>query len=276
MTTGSWTGGRRRRLTLPRPRLRWLISARGLAVIAAVLLIAAIGWLWFRGSSFVRIKRVAVVGLSGPDVRQIRQALTAAAESMTTLNLSVSKLDAAVAAYPAVRSLSVTTSYPHGVTIAVNEQVPIADVTMGGRFVLVDGAGELLPDSTVPHSILPTLPLRSAPQGERITATGALAALKVLQAAPYRFLAHVQSATYSAQHGVVVQLRNGPQLYFGPNSQLAAKWVAVTAVLGNSGSQGAQYIDVSDPRRPAAGAATPSSGTTSSTSSSTASANTKP
>jgi cell division protein FtsQ len=273
MTTGSWSGHRRIRLSLPRPRLRWLISARGLAVIAAVVLLAGIGWLWFRGSSFVRVKHVTVIGLSGPDVRQIRQALTSAAESMTTLNLSVSKLDASVSAYPAVRSLSVSTSYPHGVTITVNEQVPVAEVTDGGRLILVDAAGDLLPDSTVPHSILPSLPLRSAPQNERITAPGAIAALKVLQAAPYRFLAHVKSATFSAQHGVIVQLRNGPQLYFGPNSQLAAKWVAATAVLGNSGSRGAQYIDVSDPRRPAAGAGQVSTGGTSSTTSTTPSSN---
>jgi hypothetical protein len=57
----------------------------------------------------------------------------------------------------------------------------------------------------------------------------------------------------SPQHGVVVQLRNGPQLYFGPTDELAHKWAAVVAVLQNRDSAGAGYIDVSDPGRPAAG-----------------------
>ena len=54
---------------------------------------------------------------------------------------------------------------------------------------------------------------------------------------------------------MIVQLRNGPQLYFGPTAQLARKWTAAVAVLQNKGSAGAAYIDVTDPQRPAAGAA---------------------
>lgn len=263
----SWPGARRRpaarrRLGLPRPRLRWLLSARALAALAALILVLGVGWLWFRGSSLVRIRRVTVTGLSGPDVSAIRGALTHSAESMTTLNLSVAKLDQAVSPYTVVRSLTVNTGFPHAVTIAVNEQVPVAEVTLGGRMIVVDSAGELLPGTEISHGLLPDLPLRSAPPGDRINAPGAQAALRVLRAAPYRFLAHIQSATWSAQHGVIVQLRQGPQVYFGPDSQLSQKWTAALAVLADSDSQGAAYIDVSDPRRPAAGASAQTTPTT--------------
>jgi hypothetical protein len=66
-------------------------------------------------------------------------------------------------------------------------------------------------------------------------------------------LAHIQSASWSEQNGVVLQLRGGPQVYFGADSKLTQKWQDAVAVLQNSASRGAAYIDVSDPGRPAAG-----------------------
>jgi hypothetical protein len=51
----------------------------------------------------------------------------------------------------------------------------------------------------------------------------------------------------------VAQLRNGPSIYFGDPSRLEAKWASATLVLADSGSNGAVYIDVTDPNRPVAG-----------------------
>jgi cell division protein FtsQ len=221
--------------------------------LVVIVLVAGLGWLWYRDSSFVKIRRVTVAGLSGPDVPQIRSALERSALTMTTLNVNMSQLDAAVEQYPAVHSLAVTTEGSHAVLIRVQEQVPVALVTADSELVVVDGQGQLLPQSTVPHGVLPTLALSTAPSGTRITAAGTLAVLRVLQAAPYQWLAHVKTARSSVAHGVIVQLRNGPEVYFGPANQLNAKWNALDAVLGDRDSRGAQYIDVSDPQRPAAG-----------------------
>lgn len=229
-------------------------------MLVAIALCLGIGWLWFRSSSLVQIKQVTVTGLSGPKANRIRSALTDTARSMTTLDLSVAKLRAAVSAYPAVHSLAVSTHFPHGVSIAVDEQLPLAQVNVNGRVIVVDAAGELLPHSSVPHGLLPDLTLQSAPSGNRITAANALAVLAVLKAAPYRMLGHIQATDWSQVHGVVVQLRNGPELYFGSTTQLGAKWTSAIAVLADSASRGAQYITVSDPRRPAAGVQTSTSG----------------
>jgi cell division protein FtsQ len=259
MSTASWTRSDTRRP----PLLPRLPAGKGriAAALVALVLIAGLGWLWYRDSSFVKIRRVTVAGLAGPNVPQIRAALERSALTMTTLNVNMGQLDAAVQQYPAVRSLTVTTQGDHAVLIRVNEQVPVAVFKNNGELVVVDGYGELLPQSTVSHGVLPTLPLAPGVSGDRVTAAGTLATLQVLQAAPYRWLAHVQSADSSAAHGVILQLRNGPQVYFGPANQLAAKWNALDAVLENKGSQGAQYIDVSDPQRPAAGVNTTTSTT---------------
>jgi cell division protein FtsQ len=53
--------------------------------------------------------------------------------------------------------------------------------------------------------------------------------------------------------GLVARLRNGPDLIFGDTRRLRAKWLAVARVLADKGSQGASYIDVRLPERPAAG-----------------------
>lgn len=253
MITGSWVRERRFDVwhLLPR-RIRSLHTLVLLAVIAAI---GWLGWTWYRSSSFVKVEHVTVTGVSGPDAVQIRGALKRSALTMTTLDMQIDKLEQAVSGYAVVRALTVSTRGGHSVTIAVNEQVPVATVNIGGGSEVVDGNGELLPNTTIPHGALPSVPVKTAPTADHVTAAGARAAITVLATAPYSLLSHVASATSNATHGVVVRLRNGPQVYFGPSDDLHAKWAATTAVLRDKGSQGAAYIDVSDPQRPAAGVA---------------------
>lgn len=242
-------------MNVPRP------GPRAILVLAGVLAALAGGWLWLRQSSLVAVNRVTIVGASGPDASQIRSALRAAADNMTTLDVRMSQLKVAVAPYPAVKDLRVSTQFPHGLRIDVIEQVPVGAVVVAGRTVPVAGDGTLLHDVSAP-SPLPTIPLRVPPGGTRITERSALAAVQLLAAAPSRMLGKVSQVTTVAAHGLVAQLRNGPSLYFGDTERLAAKWLAAAVVLGAPGSAGALYIDVTDPAQPAAGiGATGSAGT---------------
>jgi cell division protein FtsQ len=251
MISGSWV--RERRFTIPRVLPRRLRSLHTLVLVLALVPIGWLGWTWYRGSSFVKVERVTVTGLSGPDVPQIRNALSSAALGMTTLTVSIAKLEAAVSQYGYVQRLTVNGEGAHRLAIHVVEQVPVALLQIGNQTQVVDADGRLLPSSTS-HGTLPTVAVKVAPAGQTVTAPGARAAIAVLAAAPYALLSHVAGATTSSAHGVIVQLRNGPQIYFGPTAQLAQKWTAAVAVLQNKGSVSASYIDVSDPLRPAAGA----------------------
>ena len=251
MISGSWV--RERRFTIPRLLPRRLRSLHSVGLVLVLALFGWLGWTWYRSSSFVKVERVTVTGLSGPDVAQIRRDLTNAALTMTTLNVDITKLEAAVSQYGYVQRLTVTGAGAHDLVIHVDEQVPVALVQLDGRTLLVDADGRMLP-SSVTHGPLPVVPMTAAPVGESVSAPGARAAIAVLAAAPYALLAHVAGATSSTAHGVIVQLRNGPQLYFGPTVALAQKWAAAVAVLQNKYSVGASYIDLTDPRRPAPGA----------------------
>jgi cell division protein FtsQ len=86
--------------------------------------------------------------------------------------------------------------------------------------------------------------------------------VRLLAQAPYQLLPKVQLASSDATHGLVVQMRNGPRVYFGAADRLAAKWDAVAAVLAAPSSAGAGYIDVTDPARPAAGSGSDGGATT--------------
>lgn len=237
---------------MPRLLPRRLRSLHTVGFVLALALVGWLGWTWYRSSSFVKVEHVTVTGLSGPAVPQIRRDLTDAALTMTTLNVDLGKLEAAVSQYGYVRRLTVTGDGAHGLTIRVDEQVPVALIQVGGQLQAVDADARILP-STVTHGELPIVPASSPPPGGLVTAAGARDAIAVLAAAPYALLAHVASATSSSSHGVIVQLRRGPQLYFGPTDELAQKWAAAVAVLQNKASAGASYIDLTDPQRPAAG-----------------------
>jgi cell division septal protein FtsQ len=263
---------RGRRLVLPR------LSRRTMIVVAVLLGILALVFLWVRQSSLVAVRHVRVTGLYGPHTVQIRQALVNQALTMSTLDVDTGALESAVRGYPDVYALKVSSKFPHGLTIAVTEHVPLATIEDGGQSIAVDRSGELLRGRSVNAGALPTVPLRYQPGGDQLVTMGSKAALMVLAAAPYAFLVHVQSATSTAAHGVIVQLRHGPQVYFGATDQLAEKWAATLSVLANSTSAGAAYIDVTDPAHPGAGASgsTGTDAATSTTTSTTASSTSVP
>lgn len=223
--------------------------------VAAVLLAAAVlgtTWFWLRDSSLVAVRHVEITGVSGPDSGRIRAALIAAAHTMTTLDLQRSRLHTAVAPYPAVKSLRITTDFPHGLRIHVIEELPSAILTAGGRRIVVSADGAVLRGADTKR-LLPVVPVRALPVGPRVTNRQNQQELAVLAAAPSKLAARAAAVLDTAAHGIVVKLRAGPSLYFGTANSLHAKWIAATAVLANPGSAGAAYVDLTDPSRPAAG-----------------------
>ena len=232
-----------------------------IGLIVAVVLLGG-GWLWFRDSPLVAVHKVSVTGASGADAGKIRQALAAAARNMTTLDVSMGALRTAVAPYPDVKDVEVSTQFPHGMRIRVIEEIPVAAGVVAGRATAVAGDGTLLNDA-VGTSALPRIPLAVPPGGTRLTGA-ARGAVSLLAAAPYQMLPRLVQVTTTARHGLTAEIRNGPSIYFGDAQRLSAKWTAAVAVLADPTSAGAVYIDVSDPERPAAGGGTPASSQSSS------------
>jgi cell division protein FtsQ len=226
------------------PKLR-----RWLSIALATALVLAAGYqLWLRDSSFVSVEDVTVTGLTTKDAARVRAQLISAARTMTTLHVEQDELRQAIAAYPVVQGLEVRSDFPHGLAIHVVEHRPAALV--GGLPVAADGT--ILRGIPV-EGRLPKIDARDALHGDRLTQPAALHAARVAGAAPAALRPRLERVELRSQGGIVIEMLDGPELIFGDATSVRAKWLAATRVLADPDAQGASYIDVRLPGRPAAG-----------------------
>jgi cell division protein FtsQ len=210
------------------------------------------GWLWLRHSSLVAVRHVRVSGVHGAEAHAIEAALTGAARRMSTLDVNARALRAAVAPFAVVREVHATASLPHGLSIHVVEQLPVAALLAGGSRTAVAANGVVLGPALL-SSTLPTLSGSSSPAaGERVGDPALVGALTVLGAAPGPF-AKVVARAFTGPSGLTVAMRNGLLAYFGDATRPHAKWLSLARVLADSSSAGATYVDVRVPEHPAAG-----------------------
>ena len=239
---------RLRSLPTPSPRLR----RRLLALVLVCLALLAGYRFWLRDSSLVAVEQVSVTGLTTADSERVRMAIGATARGMTTLNVDVERLERAVAPYPVVRELEVTTDFPHGLRVRVIEHQPAA-MAIGD-----DGEVPVAGDGTILHGLpvegkLPAVEVDGVLGGDRLRDATARAAAAVAGAAPQRLRARVEEIEKRAPEGLVAELRDGPELIFGDARRARAKWAAAARVLADPEARGASYIDLRIPGRPAAG-----------------------
>ncbi len=231
----------------PRPRGRIAL----LVVLASLPLLAG-GWLLLRKSPFVSVQQVHVSGLHGAQAGAIDEALVNAAHHMSTLDVNRGALRAAVSGFPVVRQVIATPHFPHGLSIRVVEQPPVAALVVGSSRTAVAADGVVL-GSTLASSSLPIIGgYRELGAGQHVDDAGLREILSVLGAAPAPMRRAIARA-YVSRRGLTLQMRNGLLAYFGDASRPHAKWLSLDSVLADSSSQGASYVDVRIPGRPAAG-----------------------
>jgi|GEM_PF-626668 len=219
------------------------------AVVALPLLFGA--WRWFRSSPLVSVDRVQVSGVHGVGAREIEQALVTAGKRMTTLEVSEHTLLAAVARFHLVSSLSVSTSFPHGMRIHVVEQLPVATLTVSGAQTAVAADGAVLGPAFV-SSGLPTVSGAYLPPTGGLVHDSSLAGeLEILGAAPHALAPFIARA-FAGPRGLTVAMHDGMEAYFGDSSRAHAKWIALCVVLSDSSSAHASAVDVRSPERAAA------------------------
>jgi cell division protein FtsQ len=229
-----------------------------LLVLAVLLAIGSAGWLWLRHSSLAAVQRVHISGVHGPEAGAIDAARNGAARHMSTLDVHLGALRAAVAPFAIVRDVQATASFPHTLRIRVRERLPVAALLAAGTRTAAAADGMVLGPALLSGS-LPTLVASSTPApGQRVGDAQVGEALAVLGAAPAPLAGFVTKAYVDAK-GIAVVMRSGLIAYFGDASRRHAKWLSLALVLANQRSAGAVYVDVRVPARPSAGYA-PGSG----------------
>jgi cell division protein FtsQ len=222
--------------------------------IVVVLLAGALigGWFWVRDSSLAGVNTVSITGITGPEAPDVRAALDQAAREMTTLHVDEKRLRRAVAVYPQVKDLQVEAKPLHELRIIVQERQPVALLSAGGQRIPVAGDGTLL-RGRVSNAALPAIKADALPAGPAVTDPQELRLLSVLAGAPDAMRRHVDRLELARTQLVAVLRGTGPEIVLGDWSRPRAKWVAAARVLGDSSAEGASYIDVRLPERPAAG-----------------------
>ena len=233
-------------------RLSPRVKRRLLALMTACLVLAGVYQFWLRDSSLVAVERVEVTGLTSTDAAKVRAALTSAARDMTTLHVDRAALDRAVAGYPVVRDLEVKPDFPHGLQVRVIEYVPAAIAVSDSGRLAVAGDGTILRGVRA-RGKLPTIQVEGALGTDVLLDATARGAAALAGGAPSVLRTRIDLVERRSDDGYVAELRDGPELIFGPATRLHAKWAAAARVLADLEARGATYIDLRIPSRPAVG-----------------------
>jgi cell division protein FtsQ len=224
---------RRQRSVRRRDRLPWLIG--GLVVVLAG---AAVWAVYF--SSLLAVSSVQVRG-----VHEI-QRTTVLSAAQVPVGDQLARLDTdaiarRVRAITAVADAKVSRAWPHRVVITVTERVPVAAVTDGSRYELVDADGVAF--RTVPKQptdlpvALVTGPRREVTVRSVVTVSAAL---------PADLRARVSSIAAGSPDSITLRLDGGVKVVWGSAGQSDRK-VAVLAALMH---RKARVYDVSAPDLP--------------------------
>ncbi len=222
-----------------------------LAVLIALPLLGG-GWLLLRHSPLVSVEHVKISGVHGPSAHALDAALSDAAKGMSTLDVHPAALMAAVSSFHLVREVRAYPSFPHGLRIAVVEQLPVAALDVGGSRTALAADGVVLGPALLSSSLATVSASLEPAVGRRVRGANLLAVLSVLGAAPGPLVKLVERG-YTGPKGLTLVMRGGLLVYFGNAVRPHAKWLSLERVLADSSSAGTSYVDVRVPARPAAG-----------------------
>jgi cell division protein FtsQ len=228
-----------------------VIRRRLLAAAVVLLLLYGFYMLWFRNLSWFAIHDVTIKGATTNE-REIKSAVEQVAGDMTTLHIKDGELRDAVARFPTVSSVGASTSFPNGLQVTITERLPVAFVQSGDQRTAVSADGYLLAGADFDAKALPRIE-GAAAHGARLDEDAAAQAA-ILGATPGPLKNRIVSSTWDEERGgVVVDLKNGPEVRFGDGSRAQDKWEAAVAVLSGDQRGSPSYLDVSVPDRPVSG-----------------------
>jgi len=232
----------------PSPRLRHRLGL----LLLLVALLGATYMFWLRDSGLVAVEEVQVSGLTGRDADRVRTALDGAARGMTTLHVDHDALEAATAPFPVVQAIEAEADFPSGLHITVIEHRPVAVLVSGEKRIPVAGDGSIL-EGLPTEGSLPEIHTGAPIPAAQLEPGATLDAARVAGGAPGALVGRLEQVERDDERGLVVNVKDGPELIFGTTARLTAKWAAAIRVLADPDAAGAEYLDLRLPGRPAAG-----------------------
>ncbi|HEX7717538.1 MAG TPA: FtsQ-type POTRA domain-containing protein [Marmoricola sp.] len=224
-------------------RRRWSQRLRRLRpVLYAVLVLALVGtgvWLVFF-SSVVTVREVSVSGNQTLSSYRVK-AVAKAPMGRQLARVDLAAIRARVETLPAVKSASVSRSWPHTVAIAITERTPVAVVDRGAGLQSVDSDGVLFGHYDTRPADLPLV--RTAPD---VKSDALAEAARVVTSLRSDIAAKVDLVEVETIDRIRLELAGGRTVMWGSAEDSAEKAEVLAVLLGRD----ARQIDVSVPGRP--------------------------
>ena len=229
-------------------------SQRGVLVGLACVLAAALAYAAARETSLFAATEIVVSGGSPSAQREVRTHV-AALDGSSLVALDPDGLASALERLPTVRTADVDRAFPHTLSIAIEEERPLAVLADEGRAMLVSVRGRAIRE--VSPGALPRVPrvavdrVQGLDPGEAVTQAHVAEALRALAHVPRRFPLRVVSASVS-EEGVTLALDGEIELRLGDATALRAKIAAAGAVLRSlppEERRALAYVDATLPNR---------------------------
>lgn len=224
---------RRQRSVRRRGRLPWIIGA------VVVVLGLVLGWaLYF--SSLLAVSTVQVRGLHTVERSTVLSAAQVP-DGEQLVRLDLDAIATRVRAITAVADTEVARAWPRRVVITVTERVPVAAITQGGRYDLVDASGVAFRTVSAKPADLPVARVT----GERRDVT-IRSVVAVSAALPGELRAKVTSITAESPDSITLRLGDDVKVVWGSAEQSDRKVAVLSALMHRTAS----VYDVSAPDLP--------------------------
>lgn len=113
-------------------------------IVTCLAVMLALTYETVAASPFFTLRSVDVRGVDRASRSDIEKIVRANAERSGVWNADVLEIKQKIEKVTFVKSVSVTRNLPSGITVKLNERVPVAIARIGGGDFLVDGEGEVL------------------------------------------------------------------------------------------------------------------------------------
>ena len=216
------------------PRIPW----RGIALTALLLAITgglAYGGFWLIDGPALRVQQITITGAAVSDPLVIASSANVGKESLLFLD-SGAAAARITEDLPAVKRATVSRDWPQGVTISVSEHVGWGYWQSGGRRVVIDSEGLVIPAGRPPPADATTIfevaGTRSLEPWDIVEPDTVTAVRQLIEdARSQRLGIEIQRFEFHADRGLVVRVADGPDAVFGDWRNYTFKIAAWGALL---------------------------------------------
>jgi cell division protein FtsQ len=219
---------------------RWVIAA---SAIAFVFVLIGAGLFTLRSDLFA-IQEITVQGNVRVSMDDIVQRSGLLNESMFTADLGGAQQ--AVAGLSVLKSVRIERSWPHSVTIAVEERQAWGTWEQSGVLYTIDSDGVVLGSVAPPGGspVIESSEPGSRHEGDHVDYQAVAAAAEIYNELPAALGVEVAQVAFLAGKGVQVTTTDGQTALFGDSSSIAYKLAVWSATQKQAKAQGIAYTTI--------------------------------